>query len=232
MLKGFLSDVESMKAKIIKVDGQRLIVEIQEPFKEELIKKQAESVEIHIDDNRRISDEQRKKIFAIIRDIYRFSGHEPEEVRAIMTWYFCEVGGYENFSLSPHSPIALDMTGAREFINYLIEFCFNFNIPTRDTLLNRTDDLKQYLYLCLKYRKCAICNSKADVHHIDAVGMGRNRKKIVHYGMKVIALCRNHHNEAHSKGKTFLEENHLIGIGLDKYLCEKLNLKAGEDYVE
>ena len=50
MLKGFLSDVESMKAKIIKVDGQRLIVEIQEPFKEELIKKQAESVEIHIDD--------------------------------------------------------------------------------------------------------------------------------------------------------------------------------------
>ena len=40
-----------------------------------------------------------------------------------------------------------------------------------------------------------------------------------------IALCRTHHNEAHSREKEFFEENHIYGIKLDETLCERLNLR-------
>ena len=69
------------------------------------------------------------------------------------------------------------MTTAKSFINYLIEFCFHWSVPTKDSLLNQTDDISKYLYLCLANRRCAICNKPAEVHHVDRIGMGRDRAK-------------------------------------------------------
>jgi hypothetical protein len=111
-------------------------------------------------------------------------------------------------------------------ISYLIDFCFLHCVPTRDTLLNQTDDIGKYLYFCIEHRRCAVCNAKADIHHVNAVGMGRDRTRISHIGMEVLALCRTHHNEAHTSGDiSFCEKYHIYGIKLDEYLCEKLNLR-------
>jgi hypothetical protein len=100
------------------------------------------------------------------------------------------------------------------------------SIPCYDTLLNRTDDIGGYLYLCLKHKKCAICGGKADLHHFDAVGMGRNRKEIIHEGMRCLPLCRKHHCECHNIGQlSFNKQYHIYGIKLDRFLCEKLKLK-------
>jgi hypothetical protein len=73
---------------------------------------------------------------------------------------------------------------------------------------------------------CAICNKKAEVHHVDVVGMGANRNKIVHLGMRAIALCRKHHNEAHTRGQAFFDDYHVYGIKLDQYLCDKLRMNT------
>ena len=129
-----------------------------------------------------------------------------------------------DFSLSN-----VDMTTSKEFINYLIEFCFQHNIGTKDTLLTQTDDIGKYLYQCLEYRKCAICNKLADVHHVDRVGMGMNRQEIAHVGMKAIALCREHHMQAHQNEKRLFDAYHVYGIKLDSYLCKRLNLKSGDN---
>lgn len=208
-------------AKIVGYDGEILSVKPLTAIDRELIQKSVDTIEIRLKDGREISAEQRKKIFALVRDIAEWSGDEPERIRAYTEFEFRLQNGLEPFSLSN-----CDMTTAKDYVNYLIEFCFNQNVPTRDTLLNRTDDISKYLYSCLEHRKCAVCNDTADVHHIDAVGMGRDRNAIIHEGMEAIALCRKHHQEAHTRGKAFFDYYHIYGITLDAYLCKKLNLRS------
>lgn len=210
-------------ARILQSNGNRLILEADEPIAREIIQKNISTVEVRLDDGRTISAVQRKKIFAIVRDIALWSGHEPEEIRYFLEWDFISQKNIEWFSLSD-----VDMTTARLFIDYLIEFCFIHSVPTKDTLLNQTDDINKYLYLCLKYKRCAICNMPAEVHHVDRVGMGRDREKIVHIGLLAIALCRLHHTEAHKDEKKLFQENYIYGIRLDKYLCDILSLNTKE----
>ena len=62
------------------------------------------------------------------------------------------------------------------------------------------------------------------MHHVDRIGMGRDRKTIVHVGMRAIALCREHHIMAHNNEATLFEKYHIYGIKLDEYLCKKLKL--------
>lgn len=210
-------------AKILRYDGDCLIVAPTENIGRDILQKQVDTVEIRLNDGRSISAEQRRKIFALVRDIALWSGHEPEEIRSYLTWDFCCKNECDYFSLSN-----VDMTTARLFLNYLIEFAFIHNVPTKDTLLYQTDDIGKYLYYCLEHRKCAICNDKAEVHHVDRVGAGRNRDEIVHIGMKAIALCHTHHMMAHQDEKALFEQYFIYGIKLDKYLCDRLRLNTKE----
>lgn len=208
-------------ASILRYDGSTLLLAPDDDLQRELLQKSISRVELRLTDGREISADQRRKIFAIIKDIAVWSGHDPEYIRSFLTWDFVGQTDKEYFSLSD-----VDMTTAKEFINYLIEFCFLYSVPSRDTMLNNSDELYKYLYLCLEYRKCAICNAKAQVHHVDRVGMGRDRESIVHIGLNAIALCHEHHNEAHQSEKELFEKYHVHGIELDEYLCKKLNLKT------
>lgn len=207
-------------AKIIGYDGDTLYVKPLVAIDRELLQKNVDIIEIRLTDGREISAGQRRKIFALIRDIANWSGDIPEYIRQYTEFDYRLQNGLEPFSLSD-----CDMSTARDYISYLIDFCFVHSVPTRDTLLNRTDDINKYLYSCLEHRKCAVCNEKADIHHITAVGMGRDRAEIVHKGMEAIALCRQHHQEAHTRGQAFFEDYHIYGIRLDDYLCDVLNLR-------
>ena len=207
-------------AKIIDYDGEYLTIKPLGFIDRELIKKQVDVIEIRLTDGREISADQRKKIFAIVRDIAVWSGHDPEYIRQYLEFNFRFTYALEPFSLSN-----CDVTTAKDFINFLIDFCFIHGVPTRETLLDRTDDINKYLYSCLEFRRCAVCNDRADVHHIDTVGMGRNREEIIHKGMEAIALCRKHHTEAHAQGKAFFERYHIYGVKLDDYLCGVLDLR-------
>lgn len=206
-------------AIITEYDGEKMVVIPAEPLEREILRKRIRQVEINLWDGRSISPVQRRKIYATIRDVSQWSGHEPEYLKQYFKWNFCSIDGRDDFSLAD-----VDMTTAKEFISYLIEFCFYNNVPTMDSMLDRTDDIGKYLYLCLEYRKCAVCNKKAEVHHVDRIGMGRDREKICHVGLEAIALCREHHDEAHRDEKRFFKDNHIYGIKLDEYLCKKLNL--------
>lgn len=60
---------------------------------------------------------------------------------------------------------------------------------------------------------CGIRSGKSDAHHIKALGMGTNRKKVSEMGHiehGVVPLCRVHHQEFHTIGfKSFEERNHI-----------------------
>lgn len=210
----------TVNARIIHSGAKMLLLEPFDEVDRELYRKQCKVAEIRLVDGREITALQRRKIFAIIKDIALWSGHEPEEIRGYLTWDFCLQTEREMFSLSN-----CDMTTAKEYINYLIEFCFRWDVPCRDRLLNRTDDIDRYLYLCLEYRRCAICGRPADVHHVDRIGMGGNRDEVAHLGRRAVALCREHHCEAHRDQRGLFEGYHIFGIRLDEYLCSKLNLR-------
>ena len=167
--------------------------------------------EIRLDDPRFISADQRRKIYATIRDIADHTGYVPEEMKEYLKWFYITESGEEYFSFSNCS-----VTTARLFLNYLIEFALEHGIQLRESGLTRTDDTDAYLYMCIKHRKCALCGLKADLHHVDALGMGRDRSKYDDSDHTKIALCRRHHNEAHNTGwDTFSGKYHVYGILFD-----------------
>lgn len=209
-------------AKIIGYDGKNMVVIPDASIDKEFIQKQINRVEIRLNDGRTITAEQRKKAYATIRDISDYSGHAPEFLKEWFKYEYIIKTGGKYFSLSDCS-----VTVARQYINVLIDFCLHYGVPLYEPMTNRTDDIDAYLYMCLYYRKCAVCGRAADVHHVTGskIGMGADRDKAHHVGREAIALCRTHHNEAHSREKEFFEENHIYGIKLDEILCERLNLR-------
>jgi len=164
--------------------------------------------ELRLFDGRCISADQRKKIYATIGDISDHTGHLPEELKELLKYNYMAESGEEYFSFSNCS-----VTTARLFINYLIEFAFYWDIPLMDTGLNRTDDISKYLWLCIKFRKCCICGDKAEIHHVDTIGIGRDRKTVDDSNYKKMALCRKHHVESHAIGKeSFEKKYHVYGV--------------------
>lgn len=180
--------------------------------------------ELKINDGRGISIDQRKKIYATIRDISAFTGHNPEYLKEYLKYDYVAEQGEDYFSLS-----SCTMTTAKNFINHILEFILKWNIPLSDKGLNRTDDIDKYLFTCIKYRVCCISGSKnADIHHVEGsrVGMGRNRKKINHNQVELISLSREWHNRVHQEGEDRVFKLYKIyGITLDKETLKNLGLK-------
>ena len=72
---------------------------------------------------------------------------------------------------------------------------------------------------------------KAEIHHRNGstVGMGRNRKTMIHLGLELMPLCREHHTECHTIGQTaFDEKYHLVGVIADEKICKKAGLKYAD----
>lgn len=181
--------------------------------------------EIRIDDGRSIRPDQRKKIFATLRDIATYTGDDPEYIRGIMLYDFCAINDVMPFSLSDCS-VAI----AREYLNYIIEFALMWNIPLRDRGIDRTDDIDKYLYFCIKHRVCAITGQPgADIHHVDNVGMGANRDKVDHTQHRLIALSRKWHNIVHEKGEEeIFKKNKVYGIKVDRETLKYIGIKTSE----
>lgn len=179
--------------------------------------------ELRINDGRTITVDQRKKIYATIRDISSFIGDDPEYLKEFLKYDYCATTGEEHFSLSNCS-----ITTARDFISHIIDFILKWDIPLTDEALNRTEDIDRYLYGCIKYRRCCITGrSNADIHHCEGsrVGMGRNRKKINHKGLKLMALSREWHTKVHQEGEDETFERYKIyGIAIDGETLKDLGL--------
>lgn len=178
--------------------------------------------EIRVDDGRRISSDQRNKIYALCRDISSYTGHDVEDLKEnILKVGFMIDEDREYFSLSN-----VDMTTARYFIEYILKFCFEWDIPLDANTVDMAREVNNYLYLCLIHRKCAICGEKADIHHhSNLVGMGRDRNRHDHHNSEFIALCRTHHTECHQIGlKGFEQKYHLKAIKLDLETIKELGI--------
>ena len=184
--------------------------------------------EAYIDyiDSRPLSDKQRRMCYALINAIAEWSGETTEGTKTALKLEFwqshIDTLADKIFSLS-NTPMSL----VAEFQRYLVRFIIDNDVPLKFPLLDYVDDIKDYTYSCLIHKKCVICGKRADLHHIDAIGMGNDRNDVQHIGREVMSLCREHHTEIHLLGKSeFMEKYHLDGgIIADKTICRIYGFK-------
>ncbi len=158
-----------------------------------------------------ISPDQRRKVYAILKDIAAWNGDSAESIKLEMKKQFCFDGQFEDFSLSNCSREL-----AAEFITWLIGFCFEHGVELKHTghPIEAFDDIEAYLKLCIEKKVCCICGSKnADIHHYDHIGLGGTSKPELDSLKRKIALCRTHHTEAHALGKeSFCNKYKVTGV--------------------
>lgn len=178
------------------------------------------TIELLIDDEeqairlQQITPEQRKKIYALFRDIASYTGNTPENEKENLKTLFIQQTHHEPFSLSNCS-----FELASDFIEWMINFCFENGIPISEKPSEMLDDIEKYVRMCLRHRICAVCGKPGEIHHCTGsrIGMGRNRDKISNKGKKVISLCRTHHNEIHTMPEEeFFEKYHIYGVIWDE----------------
>lgn len=218
-------------------EGGEAIIHVTLPNLNHALDRLYDKVEIILPDGRRISPEQRRKCYALIGEIAEYvdgvrNAETIEDTKQVMKWDFIlkrmESQERQLFSLS-----SCDMSTAREFITYLIEFIIKNDIPTKVPLIEQCEDIGKYIYACMINKRCCICGKPADLHHVQSVGSQGYRDKINHIGLEALPLCREHHTESHAKGQIeFMKQYHLEPIKIDKKIAKiyKLNTRKKDEH--
>lgn len=223
------SPIDTVKGSIVGYDERRQEVLIRAPYDDwrTMTRREYKSCLVQLVDSRPLSDKQRNMCYALLREIADYTGQGMDPTKEWMKIKFLvddmEQTADKIFSLS-NAPMSLVCA----FQRYLIRFILDWDIPCSFPLLEYADDVQDYIYACLMNKKCCICGKHADLHHVDRVGMGRDRTDIIHEGLEVLPLCREHHTQAHTMPDAeFFERYHLPGgIVLDRTLCRIYGLKA------
>jgi hypothetical protein len=142
-------------------------------------------------DSRRITEVQRKMIFATCKDIADYIGELKELVRSDLISSFSEDAGIDFFSLSDCS-----LEIAREFINYIMEYVIKNDIPLTGRGIDRTDDIDKYLYSCISHEKCCLCGKQGVIYTVTK-------------GNK-ICLCNKDYESAKTKGLDEVEKMYKV----------------------
>ena len=208
------------------------VIKAKIPNIEQALRRGFLKVEIILWEGRRISPEQRRKCYALLGEIAEYTdgirtAETVDEQKRLLKMEFMlkrmEATERRMFSLAD-----CDMSTAREFITYLIDFIIANDIPTRVPLIDNCDDIAAYMYACTMHRKCAVCGKAADIHHCEGsrIGAGVDRAKVHQLGREVLPLCRVHHTELHAMPESeFMKKYHLQKVKLDEPLCKRLKLR-------
>lgn len=155
----------------------------------------------------KITDKQRKKIFALCNDIEAHTGEPRDYMRYMFMDYVSVLCGYDMaLSLSDCT-----RSQAKQVIEVIIDWVFYNDIPLNYKTSDLMKEDKAFLYWSTVNRTCVICGKpSSELAHYHAVGRGRNRNKISHLNNKVLALCSGHHKEQHDMGMdSFNKKYHL-----------------------
>lgn len=223
---------ETVRGKIVDYDEQCGELIIRAPYQDfpTMVRREYETVEIMLVDSRPLSSKQRRSCYAMIREIADWAGDDASEVKQYLKTDFWASELMDTadtmFSLS-NAPMSI----VAAFQRWLARFIVRHDVPCKKSLLSYVDDVDDYVYACVIHKKCAICGKPADLHHVDPIGMGRDRTEIIHEGLPVLPLCREHHTETHGMPtQEFLKKYHLNGgIPADKTICKLYRLKARKE---
>lgn len=221
--------VDTIKGRIVGYDERTGDVLIRARYEDyfTLCKREYKTCLVQFVDNRPLSDKQRRACYALIREISNYTGMGTDPTKEWMKLKFLAEDLSQTadqiFSLS-NAPMSLVCA----FQRFLVRFILDWDIPCSFPLLNFVDDVQDYIYACLIAKKCCITGQPAQLHHVDRVGMGRDRTDILHEGLEALPLSPDKHQESHTMSDgEFFDKYHLPGgIVLDKTLCRIWHLKS------
>ena len=154
----------------------------------------------------KITDKQRKKIFALCNDIEAHTGQPREYMRYMFMDYVSVLYGYDTtLSLSDCT-----RSQAKQIIEVIIDWIFYNDIPLNYKTSDLMKEDKSFLYWSTVNRNCVICGKRGELAHHKAIGRGANRKKMDHYGYEVLCLCREHHQSQHDMGVNSFDKLHQL----------------------
>lgn len=219
----------SYLAKIIKVEGNRLTLELKDELNIARLKTIFDGydgerqAEVFIKDPRGFTVEQRAFVFSLMNDIYRYTGQPFDDLKNIFYWQFRFLTG-KSISLKNISTNTVDDVSL--LADLILDFIFDGNIPFKDGYEVPPQNIQYFFYKCVVNRTCCICGKKnADIDHFDKSLGRRKRKEVDHTEFTFAALCRTHHTEKHQIGITeFKNKYHVIGIKLNQDEIKKLRI--------
>ncbi len=151
-----------------------------------------------------ISEDQNKKIHALIADIGSHMGYTPPEMKAALK---AEFSPEQEFSIG-----SISKERAGDFIEFLVEFAMDQGVPLKENPKAYMDDDLKLLNMMVREKRCIICGKDADLHHITAVGMGRNRNHVGESESVMLPLCRAHHTECHQLGAETFAKRYALQV--------------------
>lgn len=181
---------------------------------------------VRLYDSRKITDDQRRMAYALIKEISIWSGEEPPIIKKQMKLMF-KVQKY-NEMLDELSLSDCEQSTASEFIRFLVEIVIEYGVPTHRPLIELCEDIEHAIYACLLQEKCIVCGRKAELHHVDQIGMGGDRTEVEHIGRRCLPLCRDHHDEYHRIGATaFADRYHVVyTVRIDDKIAKVYKLRS------
>lgn len=205
-----------LACKVVGYDGHTLTLQAVCDDVDYIIDHQVKTGSVRLDDGLHISARQMRAIHATFADIAAFTGNPDELTKVSLKVMYCKERGVDFFSFPE-----MDMTSAGDFIDWLLEWCVKWDIPLSEKIAARCDDIAKIMYACLLHKRCAICGAPAELHHVDAVGMGGDRNAIHHGGRLAMSLCRIHHTEAHTISfPTFCGKYHVEPVKIDRRIAK------------
>jgi len=206
---------------VLRCEGDLVVIRLGDSQNQKYLK-QGDVVELGFEDGRAITAKQRAKCYAIFGEVDDWNGNDDVELtKRQLKNRFCNKNQIATrFSLSDCS-----MTVANRFITFLIDFCMDMDVPFGSKTLDQIQGQYGWERICLRYKKCSVCGKYADIAHVHAVGIGRNRDNINNVGNRVMPLCRVHHNKQHAVGiKSFMKEYQVKGVPVTPELQEELRV--------
>ena len=181
---------------------------------------------LYIEERDKISDEQRKLLFALWRDYESYTGVPIDAVEAWFKYQYMLHADLDRLPSVSRGRMSKHL--ATDFITYTLEYYLNNGIPFAQADWYKGADVARVCYAMLMKRICFVCGREnSDVHHLNGstVGMGNDRRKVSHVGRMVVCLCRERHGKIRQGGEqAFFNKHHIAPIKLTEETVKLLNL--------
>ena len=181
---------------------------------------------LYIEERDKISDEQRKLLFALWRDYEIYTGVPLDAVEAWFKYQYMLHADLDRLPSVSRGRMSKHL--ATDFITYTLEYYLNNGIPFAQADWYKGADVARVCYAMLLKRVCFVCGrEKSDVHHLNGstVGMGNDRTKVSHVGRMIVCLCRKCRGKIHQGGEqAFFNKHHIAPIKLSEEDVKLLNL--------
>ena len=178
-------------------------------------------------DTRKARPQQRRLFFALLSDIYTWSGMPTDFLKNLFYLQYESYMFGKQISLSDTTESSV--SDANQLLDLVIDFMFEWHVPFKTGYKLLPREQEYYLFQCCRHRVCMICGNRADIHHVDVIGAGLNRTHVDHTKRHVMALCRVSHSEIEHIGSVAFSAKYHVpvdGVKLDKETLKRIGLKG------